>query len=197
MQLTRETFFEFKHGNPRAFQIIFDCYRMRVFHFVKKLIEDRQVAEEITSDTFVKLHNLHPTFNNLNNVLAFLYVTARNAGLDYIKHRKRRGGRIELTEEVLDTQDPDVRIFGDTDIEATVLQFIHDEIEKLPPRSKTIFKLFYIQGFSLSEIAEKMNLSPQTIANQKVTALKQLRIKVLEKPKLVWALLLSVIFSKN
>lgn len=197
MLLSEQTFIEFKRGNPRAFQVIFDTYRMRVFHFVKKLIEDREVAEEITSDTFIKLHHLHASFQTSKNIVAFLHITARNAGLDYIKHRKRRRGYMELNEEAFDRQDADISTFGDTDIEATVLQFIHEEMEKLPPRAKTVFKLFYLQGLSLGEIATKMGISPQTVANQKVSALKLLRVKALEKPKLIITIMLAAMFGRE
>ena len=88
-QLTDETLIEFSQGSPQAFQAIFDSFRMRIFYFVKKLIDDVPTAEEITSDTFVKLYRLHDKFNTYNNIQAFLFITARNASLDFLKYRQR------------------------------------------------------------------------------------------------------------
>jgi RNA polymerase sigma-70 factor (family 1) len=188
-QLTDEILIEFSQGSPHAFQAIFDSFRMRIFYFVKKLIDDVPTAEEITSDTFVKLHRLHDKFNTYNNIQAFLFITARNASLDFLKYRQRQREHFtELHEEEV----PEIPMFADTDVEADVLKHIYDEIEKLPERSKQIFKLYYIEGISLNEIAEMLGISRQTVANQKHTALKVLRMKMLDRPAmLLWLLFLA------
>lgn len=188
-QLTDETLIEFSQGSPQAFQAIFDSFRMRIFYFVKKLIDDVPTAEEITSDTFVKLHRLHDKFNTYNNIQAFLFITARNASLDYLKYRQRQ--REHFTD--LDPEEvPEIPMFAETDVQADVLRHIYEEIEKLPERSKQIFKLFYLEGISLNEIADLLGISRQTVANQKHTALKTLKIKLLDRPGLLlWLLILA------
>jgi RNA polymerase sigma-70 factor (family 1) len=190
-QLTDEILIEFSQGSPHAFQAIFDSFRMRIFYFVKKLIDDVPTAEEITSDTFVKLHRLHDKFNTYNNIQAFLFITARNASLDYLKYRQRQ--REHTTDlQHHEEQVPEIPLFAETNVEADVLQFIYNEIEKLPERSRIIFKLFYIEGVPVRDIANMMKISPQTVANQKHTALKLLRMKVLDRPGLLlWLLFLA------
>lgn len=74
---------------------------------------------------------------------------------DGIMHSWRTGGRH--------------RTVSGTNIEADVFQFIYTEIEKLPHRSKLIFKLCYLEGLSVRDIADMMKISPQTVANQKHT----------------------------
>ncbi|OQP59248.1 hypothetical protein A3860_37990 [Niastella vici] len=187
-QLSDDLLILFSQGSPQAFKAIFDSFRMRIFHFVRKLIDDRLVAEEITSDTFVKLYRLHDKFNTYNNIQAFLFITARNASLDFLKYRQRQRGHLTelLHHEEQEMDDP---LFADSSIEADVLQFIYTEIEKLPLRSRQIFKLFYIEGLSVNDIANMMKISPQTVSNQKTTALKVLRMKVLDRPGLLLCLL--------
>jgi RNA polymerase sigma-70 factor (family 1) len=190
-QLTDEILIEFSEGSPHAFQAIFDSFRMRIFYFVKKLIDDVPTAEEITSDTFVKLHRLHDKFNTYNNIQAFLFVTARNASLDFLKYRQRQ--REHFTDlQHHEEEVPEVPLFPETNVEADVLQHIYNEIEKLPERSRQIFKLYYLEDLSLNEIAERMGISRQTVANQKHTALKVLRMKLLDRPGLLlWLLFLA------
>lgn len=187
-QLTDEMLIEFSQGSPHAFQTIFDNFRMRIFYFVKKLIDDRSSAEEITSDTFVKLYRLHDKFSTLNNIQAFLFITARNASLDYLKHKQRQREHLDKL-RTYEEQEADIPLFSDTNMEADILKFIYDEIEKLPHRSKLIFKLSYLEGLSIRDIADMMKISPQTVANQKHTALKLLRMKVLDRHGLLFLLL--------
>ncbi len=195
-QLSDELLIEFSQGSPQAFQAIFDSFRMRIFYFVKKLIDDLPTAEEITSDTFVKLYRIHDKFNTLNNIQAFLFITARNASLDYLKFRQRQREHLANLRSH-EEQEADMELFPETNIEADVLQFIYSEIEKLPHRSKLIFKLSYIEGLSVRDIADMMKISPQTVANQKHTALKLLRMKVLDRGGLLSWLLFLAVLEKN
>lgn len=187
-QLSDEILIEFSQGKPHAFQAVFDSFRMRIFYFVKNLIDDSFSAEEITSDTFIKLHRIHDRFNTYNNIQAFLFITARNASLDYLRRRERE--RQNLAElRTHEEQEGVLPLFAETDLQAEVLQFIYNEIEKLPAKTKRVFKLFYIEGRSVSDIANLMHVSTQTVANQKTTALKLLRMKVLDRPTLLLLLL--------
>lgn len=191
-QLSDEILIEFSQGKPHAFQAVFDSFRMRIFYFVKNLIDDSFSAEEITSDTFIKLHRIHDRFNTYNNIQAFLFITARNASLDYLRRRERE--RQNLAElRTHEEQEGVLPLFAETDLQAEVLQFIYNEIEKLPAKTKRVFKLFYIEGRSVSDIANLMHVSTQTVANQKTTALKLLRMKVLDRP----TLLLFLLFLAN
>jgi RNA polymerase sigma-70 factor (family 1) len=187
-QLSEELLKEFSQGNPKAFEAVFDSFRARVFYFTKNIIGEQLIAEEITSDTFVKLYRLREHFSTFNNIQAFLFITARNACLDYLKHRQRQRQNLH---ELLNYQQQEIDwpLVAEASIEADVLQYIYGEIEKLPNRCKLIFKLFYLEGCSIRDIADLMNISAQTVSNQKNTALKILRMKVLEKTGLLLVLI--------
>jgi RNA polymerase sigma-70 factor (family 1) len=179
-QLTDKLLIEFNLGDQEAFHTIFESFRMRIYYFVKNLIGDQPVAEEITSDTFVKLYRLHDRFQTYNNIQAFLYIAARNASLDFLKYRQRqRQNMTEFTSR--EVQRIEFPSFAETNIEAELLDAIYNKIEQLPQRCREIFKLAYLEGRSVSEIAKIMKLKPQTVANQKQIALKALRIFLSER----------------
>lgn len=187
MNLSDKTIAEFALGSAHAYQAVFDVFRMRVFYYIKRLVDDQLAAEEITSDTFVKLYRQHKLFSDIDHIQAFLYLTARNASLDYLKAAKRHR-QLLLEYQQQEAARPDSPGFADENIEADVLQYLMNEIEKLPKRSKQIFKLFYFEGLSIQEIAEKMNINKQTVANQKTAFLKVLRIKAFDRPFLLFLL---------
>jgi RNA polymerase sigma factor (sigma-70 family) len=195
-QLSDDLLIEFSQGSPQAFQAIFDSFRMRIFFFVKKLIGDRLAAEDITSDTFVKLHRLHDRFNTYNNIQAFLFITARNASLDYLRYREReRNAMAELRHQ--EEQGIDIPLFAETNIEADALQFIYNEIEKLPQRTRRIFKLFYLEGYAIRDIADLMQIKQRTVINLKQTAIKALRMKALERSGLLLSILCFMDETRN
>jgi RNA polymerase sigma factor (sigma-70 family) len=182
MEFSNELLSGFNQGCPGAFKSVFDYFRMRIFYFVNNVIQDRLSAEEITADTFVKLYRRHQNFTTQKTIQAFLFITARNAALSFLRSQKQKHLQIANWDDLPVKEEAEFSMFGETSIEAEVLEFIHNEIEKLPGQSKRIFKLFYVEGKSVREIVETMGLSPQTVANAKHTAVKLLRMKVLDRP---------------
>ena len=179
VQLSDKLLIEFTQGKPQAFNAVFDSFRMRIFYFIKNIIDDGLSAEEITSDTFVKLYRLHAKFKSFNNIQSFLFTTARNAALDYLRQRQRRTQMTTFISFEYEPEDTVLPMFAEQDIETEVLQLVYREIEELPSKSRQVFKLFYLEDKTVGEIANIMKTNTQTVANQKTTAIKQLRMKIL------------------
>lgn len=197
MEFSTELLAEFNQGKPGAFRAVFDYFRMRIFYFVKNVIQDRLSAEEITSDTFVKLYQRHGNFLTEKKIQAYLFITARNAALDFLESRKRKHIQLAHIGDFQETDEADFPPMGETDIEADVLQFIYSEIENLPKQTKRIFKMCYLENKSVQDIAEILGLSPQTVANTKHTAVKLLRMKVLARQDLLFWLLIAIMSMRH
>lgn len=179
-EISPELLAEFRSGDIRAFNVLFDSLRMRIFYFVKKQIGDKLGAEEITADTFVKLYRLRNNFESIQKIHAFLFITSKNAAFDFIKQRKLRYKHGVAFEKQVGFKFESPKLF-EIDVEAEVLGYIYNAIELLPSRSKQVFKLFYLEDCSIATIGEMMNIKPQTVANLKQAALNTLRMKILEK----------------
>lgn len=165
---------DFKQGNKAAFEAVYDTYRSQLYYFIKRIVEERQEAEDIAAETFIKLWKLRANFETHQNIKAFLFVTARNACLDYLRSVERKSSSQQALQYIL-SQDSDVTLSQD-EIQAEVLKRIHNEIENLPPKCRQIFKMAYLKGLKNEEIAGQLQLSYQTVKNQKVRAIKLLRI---------------------
>jgi RNA polymerase sigma-70 factor (ECF subfamily) len=176
---------QFNQGDTEAFTTIYTRYYCTLYYFVKRFIPEREDAEDITADVFVKLWKLRANLQTIKNIEAFLYITGRNACLDFLRHIQRRHLRQkELLQALL--QEPEEGILED-DVKTLVLRTIHAEIEKLPRSCRTVFKMSYIEGMSNSEIAEALNINNQSVRNFKLRAVKLLRIALLNKNMLVSA----------
>ena len=76
---------EFRTGNRNAFEEIYNRHHLQLYYFARKLTGNPEVAAEIVSDTFVRLWTLRAGFTTLERIKSFLYLTARNACLDYLR----------------------------------------------------------------------------------------------------------------
>lgn len=181
---------KFRSGDPEAFEKIYNSYHQTIYGFARYYLQNDAEAEDITSETFVKLWKLKANFENLNNILAFLRITTRNACLDYMKFKKRQlAGRQELF--YLLSED-DQKGFAAESIKNEVLKHIHSAIESLPKKSRKVMQLT-VKGMKNGEIAKQLNVSVQTVMNQKTSAIKVIRIRVLAKMTLFIVLAMRLI----
>jgi len=121
---------EFNKGNNRAFQTIFEDYNKILFASCMQLVKDKEQAEDIVAETFTKVWQRRETFQTADHVKAFLFVTTRNASLNYLRHIQRKtASQSELSYLQKDKDDQDV--INDL-IEGELLQRIYPLIETLP-----------------------------------------------------------------
>lgn len=170
---------QFNQGDTEAFTAIYNNYYLTLYRFVRKFVPEREDAEDITADIFFKLWKLRANFNNIKNIEAFLYITGRNACLDFLRHLQRQGEKQKELLHVL-LQQPAEGILQE-DLKAEVLKSIHKEIERLPRSCRNVFKMAYLEGMSNGEIAETMQINNQSVRNHKQRAIKLLRIALLNR----------------
>src|SRR3546814_9183901 len=114
---------------------IYRMYYPSLSYFSYNLTGDMSQAEDIASESLSKLWQRHSGFNTQASIKSFLYTTARNASLNYLKSLRVR---TSVHEELLYlAEKKDDYILGNM-IQAQLLKYIYDEIEVLPPRLKEI-----------------------------------------------------------
>lgn len=168
----------FRSGDRKALQHLYTLHYKTLCYFANKLILNTPQAEDIVADSYVKLWNLRSNFDTLVNIRAFLYITVRNACFNFLRQSKRITA---AQEEMLYLLQHDSDKIQFTEIEASLLDKIYAEIESLPKQCREVFKLFYLQQLSTTEIAQRMNLSRNTVQNHKIRATKLLRTAFLKR----------------
>jgi RNA polymerase sigma-70 factor (family 1) len=169
----------FNQGSTQAFTAIYNQYYPTLHYFVRRFIHDPEDAEDITADIFIRLWKIRTRFDSVQNIKAFLYITARNACIDFLRHRERMNENQEKMSYLLRQQPDDA--FPQDDLWAEVLTYIYQEIEKLPGSCRKVFKMAYLEGLSNNEISQTLHINPQSVYNYKQRALKLLRLALLRK----------------
>lgn len=179
----------FKEGSPAAFRTVYKMYHRALYNFVKQLIDDTLEAEDIVAETFVKLWNRKSAFETDNNIKAFLYITARNASLNFLRFRK---SQVENRKEYVYLH---VEVFEPTEIpvELQLLELVQSTLEQLPYRQEEIMRMILFEGLSDEEVAGRLNKSPKTVRNLKAVAVNYLRVN-LDKKEFVATLMLIYFF---
>jgi RNA polymerase sigma-70 factor (ECF subfamily) len=176
--LERELINSLKKGNSKSFELIFKTYYPRLcvfaFHYTKQL----ESAEDLVKDVFVSIWNNHKNLEIKTSLSGYLFRSIRNSCINYLERDKNHNNLSieEMGRLNIKIQEPLSEDYLMGKILANELEEqIFSEIEKLPDSCKEIFKLSRFEGLPHKKIAEKLNISENTVKSQIYNGLKKLK----------------------
>lgn len=181
---------EFKNGNEKAIRQLYDIHYRPLCYFNLKIVNFYQEAEDISTETFLKLIQKRKDFESLSQIKSFLYTVSKNACLDFLRKEKRHK---KSYQEIPHLSTFEESIIDQEMISAKVLQSIYSEIELLPNQCKQVFKMIYFEGLPTSKVAQEMGISTQTVLNQKAKALAKIRLALSQEHLFSMAILISAL----
>lgn len=159
-------------GDIQAFDHVFEKFYNALCFYATRLTSDRFAAEEIVQDIFYKLWNKHADFISLNSIKAFLYISTRNASINFLNKEQRKikhDAEFGLLED--EFQEPVINEI----IYTEVLREIAIEVDALPEQCAKIIKMIFEDGLQPKEVADKLNITTSTVYNQKMRGLSILK----------------------
>ncbi len=170
---------ELKNGNKKTFELIFKTYYRRLCFYAESMIGEKEAAEEIVSEFFLKLWENHEIIHITTSIQAYLYKGVYNNSLKYLEHLKVLRKYREHAQYISDNRDLFFTQTGDHPLSMLISKETVSEIEGaidvLPAQCKEIFLLARIEDLSYNEIAEKMGISINTVRTQITRAMTKLR----------------------
>ncbi|MBC8032992.1 MAG: RNA polymerase sigma-70 factor [Chitinophagaceae bacterium] len=163
-----------RQGDEAAYYHVFQLYNKSLFLSAYKIVSDTQEAEDIVSETFIKLWNNRQSFSEGYNIKAWLFRVGVNLSLDRLKKNKRYG----LAEEeavYFSQKEEDTGYLETLILESELVDMIFSSMDEMPDAMKTIFRMHYVEGLSSSEIARQLDISVDTVRVQKHRALLLLK----------------------
>lgn len=154
-------------------------------YFAEKLVLSRQAAEEIVIDVFVKIWKAHPSFSTYTHLRAYLFEAVKNESLNVLKREGRYAKHLRQYGEMIDLN---IANFENEQLETAALELIFQIAEDLPGECKKIFNLLYKDQLDYQEVANLLQLSVQTVRNQRSRAIAFIR-KQLKARSLLWLLI--------
>lgn len=175
MQVTKteeKKFVSFQKGEQKGFEFFFNEYYSCLSFFAYKILKDDAAAQDVVSDSFVKLWERRGMIDKPGSVKSYLYTTVKNACIDLLRSNERL--RKHQTEIVAVSYEWEQTILHKM-IEAEVLRHLVAARAKLPTKAKRVFEMYYFENKSYQQIAEELGISIHTVKNQKIRAIKLLR----------------------
>jgi len=155
----------FSEGDPEAFTVIFKRYFNALCFFADQLIRDSDTAKDIAEQSLEKLWLRRNHFCSTRNIQAFLYITTRNACINFIEQSnciKKHNKKWASIQPGVDENALEHIIRKET------AHIIQKGIAHLPLQCRKVISLAYIQGMKNMEISKELGISVHTVKNQKV-----------------------------
>lgn len=164
----------FNDDNEQTFNKIFNHFYPGLLFFSHKLTGSKEEAEDISLRVFQKLFERWHFFETETQIKGFLYISAKNSCLNYLKARKQH--RQKLSEYA--RQISSSFSHYEYEIINELLDTVNTVIKKLPEKRRQIFKLIYIDELKPAEVAIQLSITERTIYNQASQAMKTLRLEL-------------------
>jgi len=166
-------------NSANSFNAVYKAYYKKSFLFVKSYVHDELVAEDIVSESLIKLYH-RMKLQPVEHVGPFLFTILKNGALDHLKHEtlelkayhslhKYLKRELEIRISTLTSTDPN-EVFSEE-----IQKIIQRTLEALPEKSRSIFMLSRFENKSNKEIAEIFNITVKGVDYHIALTLKSLR----------------------
>lgn len=173
----------FKQGDRESFEYFVNTLTNQLIFHSRKIVKDTVIAEDVVSEAFMKIWDRRTSFSHSAVIKSWLYTTVTNTSINHLnsinrveKAKKTASKELEYQSDLTEDIDKKERV-------ASIRAFL----DYLPKECKRIFQLLYIEGYTVREVAEELNLAITTVKNQKGRGLDIIRTKmnitIPEKPR--------------
>ena len=149
-------------GDTNVFSMLVDRYKDLVFTLALRMVKNREEAEEVSQDTFIKVFKNLNKFKGKSKFSTWIYKVAYNTCLDRLKRIKREYNVVaidEFTEHRVKTIDNALQQMEDHENEQQIQKCLH----LLPSEDSFLLTLFYFEEQSLEEISKVIGITANNV----------------------------------
>lgn len=164
-----------KDSDRDAFAKVFDALHDRLARYALQITGQTPVAQDVVQQAFTSLWDMRSSLTPEESLEALLFRIVRNRAYNYKRDRSTRASNHETLQRDLEPAREDPA----ANMDATRLEEnLRTWIDELPQRQREALVLSRFEGLTHEEVAEVMEISPPTVNNHIVRALKKLRQNV-------------------
>ncbi len=160
-------------GETRSFDVLVERYQTRLLNFVYRIVGDRERAEDLVQEVFVRVYRHLGRFDRSKKFSTWIYTIASNLAKNELRNRSRNPLVLftsmtkgwEDEERPLEFEDPTSRP-DDLFRKRHVRELVESSVAQLPVHHKEVFVLREIEGRSYEEIAEITHCNLGTVKSR-------------------------------
>lgn len=162
-------------GDERAFKMVYDQYKKKIYHYAMGFLHSEIYAEEVMQEVFLKIWLIRESVKTVNSLEAYLKTLTRNRCFDTLRKvivDQKFAEQITKRYSELHNETEEAILMNDTRI------VLNNAINMLPQQQKEVYLLCQNEGLKYEEVAVKLNISVNTVKTHMKRALASLRSEI-------------------
>lgn len=145
--------------HDEAIALLLPAFRRKVFGLAYSFLRNREAAEDVTQDVFIKVWRALPGFDGRASLSTWIYTIARNASLSALRARRLQCSLSDP--EVMDALEAiDSAQSADAMVDRAALLRL---VDQLPTKQRQVIMLFYMEEQSHEEVATMLAMPVGTV----------------------------------
>ena len=160
----------FRAGSEEAFEALFRSYQREVYGWVVRIVRDRGVAEDLTIETFFRIHRAHARFEPERGFGPWARRIATHAALDWLRRQRPEHA---MPDEFFASVPG--RTEADPLVTDEIRRAVAQALGRLPPKLRVAAVLAVIEELSQKEIADALGVTVAAVKLRVFRAMRRLR----------------------
>ncbi|MGC8668923.1 MAG: RNA polymerase sigma factor [Chthonomonadales bacterium] len=164
-------------GDVEAYGVLVQRYERHVYSLAYRMVGNGDDAADLVQDTFLRAFGALASFRRDASFLTWLYKIASNLCIDFMRARKSRAS-LSLDYEVEEGREPIADRSAspeDAAVRGAVSEVVQDAVLCLPAKYRVVVVMRHLQGLSIEEIAEQLQLPTGTVKTHLFRARQMLK----------------------
>lgn len=188
MPLEEDLLEKVARGDKSAFTALFHRYQRRIYDIAIRLTHSTIIAEEMVQDIFTMIWLKREDLLKVRDFNAYLFIVTRNEAYRTLRNLSTRRARLrELEEEEVTIAHNNVQ---EQLLEKEYAALLKTAVSRLPFMQQQVYHLMKEQALKRDEVAERLNIKPETVKRHIAQAMRNIRAYLLSHPDLIIALVL-------
>ncbi|MBS2212647.1 RNA polymerase sigma-70 factor [Carboxylicivirga mesophila] len=173
---------ELSNGNEQVYHSLFDSYYPTLMQFAYRFLFDKDACKDIVQEVFITLWEKREV-QEIKSLKWYLHTAVKNKCLSYLRNIgiKDKHQVYLIDSYLLEHSEEEV-------LEPQLVKEVNEALNQLPREMKRIFRLKYLHGLTMNEIAEDLDISVSTVKTQLGRARIKLRNLLFDRTLLVFFL---------
>jgi len=164
-------------GEVAAYNVLVQRYQRQVYNLVYRMIANAEDAGDLVQETFLRAYGALASFRQDASFLTWLYKIASNLAIDLMRSRRSKGS-LSLEVELEEGREPAADRASspeDAVVRGAVGQIVHNAVLNLPAKYRVVVVMRHLQGMSIEEIADQLNIPTGIVKTHLFRAREMLR----------------------
>lgn len=157
-QLLGELMKEAQEGNSTSYETLLAEVYMFLESYLNSKVYNKSQIDDVIQEVILAIHNSRHTFDCSKSFMSWLLAIAHYKVSDHLRYQFKQKTQ-ELEDSIIDANSDALTAL----IENQSIQLLHQAIDELDQKPRQIIKLLKIEGFKISEVANKLNLSESNV----------------------------------